>query len=560
MPTPGRERQSARAARVRRWQRPIGEGRAHCARIGIGETESSMRITWLLETADQLWGGVKVALEDANWLQRRGHDVTVVARSGPPAWMQLECAFRQVASFHAEHLPDGDVIVATFWTTVPWAASAPPQKGVPVHLCQGYEGDNAENAALRDRIESVYRLRGVRHVTISPHLTRLLRERFGADPHEIAYAIDHRVHFPGPERAPGTPLRVGLVGPYAIPWKDLATGYEACRLAHAAGQRLVLVRASNVPKAPAEQQTAFPLEWHPHVPPSRMGDFYRSLDVLLATSSGAEEGFFLPAVEAMACGVPVVMTDVPCFREHRARAGNDEYGLFVPPKDPVAMAEALVVAGSLAHVRAALRANGIALAATYHPDRHGEQLEAALRSCADAHAGGGALKLVADVPATGADGDDALAAVRVQLQRLAEQLQRRGAAPAAARALSAASCLAPDDHAIAIAAARALLDAGDAGDALRTLDALAARGVDDEALHVARGHALHALARMPEAAQAFRAALAVGARTADAYNRLGVVLFQAGDVRGARQSFERALVLQPGHGDARANLSALPAA
>jgi hypothetical protein len=58
-----------------------------------------------------------------------------------------------------------------------------------------------------------------------------------------------------------------------------------------------------------------------------------------------------------------------------------------------------------------------------------------------------------------------------------------------------------------------------------------------------------------DAAQAFRAALAVGDVRADAYNRLGVVLFQAGDHRGARQSFEtRAGVLEPGHGDARANL------
>ncbi|HEX5051634.1 MAG TPA: tetratricopeptide repeat protein, partial [Planctomycetota bacterium] len=79
-------------------------------------------------------------------------------------------------------------------------------------------------------------------------------------------------------------------------------------------------------------------------------------------------------------------------------------------------------------------------------------------------------------------------------------------------------------------------------------------------LHVGRGHALHALDRLHEAAQAFRAAIAVGARTADAFNRLGVVLFQAGDVRGARHSFERALVLQPGHDDAQANLASLPAA
>ena len=154
-----------------------------------------MRITYLLEVADQLWGGVKVALEDANWLSRRGHQVTVVSRSGPPAWMQLDCAFLQVEDFRADNLPDGDVVVGTVWTTVPWAASAGPSKGAPVHFCQGYEGDNPAFAAVRDRIDATYRLPGLHHVTVSPHLTELLRSRFGIESHEVS----RRVH---PEQAP----------------------------------------------------------------------------------------------------------------------------------------------------------------------------------------------------------------------------------------------------------------------------------------------------------------------------------------------------------------------
>ena len=519
-----------------------------------------MRITWLLEVADQLWGGVKVALEDANWLHRRGHQVTVVSRSGAPKWMQLECAFRQVTDFRAEHLPDADVLVATFWTTVPWAVGAGAAKGIPVHFCQGYEGDNPENAGLRERIEAVYRLPGVRHLTISPHLTRLLHERFHVTATEVVYAVDHRVHFPAPERPPGSPLRVGLVGPYAIAWKDLATGYEACRLAHAAGQPLVLVRATNVPPAAAELDTPFPIEWHRQLPPSRMGDYYRSLDVLLATSSGAEEGFFLPAIEAMACGVPTVLTDVPCFREHRERAGNDRYALFVPPRDAVAMAEALVVAGALPQVRTPLRAAGLALAAHYHPDRHGEQLEAALLRFAGAAAAPperSSLRLVGNQEACEQASIDAIAAT---LRELGERLHANGAAEAAARTLLAAHDLHPADVGLTHAAAAAQLAAGAPEAALQLLDGLAARGLDHERLHTARGEVLHALGRLPESAQAFRAALVVGARTADAHNRLGVVLFQAGDLRGARLAFERALVLQPDHGDARANLTALPAA
>ena len=523
-----------------------------------------MRITWLLESADQLWGGVKVALENANWLQQQGHQVTVVSRSGPPAWMQLQCQFVRVQDFHGDHLPDGDVLVATFWTTIAWARAATPQKGVPVYFCQGYEGDAAEHAQLRERIEAAYRLPGVHHVTIAPHLTRLLQERFGITAHEVPYTIDATVHFPAAERAPGSPLRVGLVGPYQIPWKGLATGYAACRLAHQAGQKLVLVRATNTTPAAEEQQQPFPIEWHQQLPPNRMGEFYRSLDLLLATSTGADEGFFLPAVEAMACGVPTVLTDVPCFRDHERQAGHDRYAMFVPPNDPAALAEALVVAGAIPEVRATLRREGLALAGHYRQDRHGAALLAAFeRALATAQPKATApLRLVgapstATAPVDAIDTPDALAE---RLLHLAAAADRRGDLDLAARASLAGHELLPDHATLLRSAAVLQARTGNARGALRLYERLWELGHDDAALHQGRGEALHALGRMRDAAQAFRTAIASGDRSADAYNRLGVVLFQAGDHRGARQNFERALAVQPGHADASANLAALPAA
>ena len=150
-----------------------------------------MRITWLLEAADQLSGGVKVALEHANWLHRRGHRVVVSSRSGAPDWMRLHCVFQKVPDFRAEHLPDADVIVSTFWTTMQWAACAGPKKGVPVHLCQDYEGDAAEHEPLRERIEAAYRLPRVQHVTTATHLTELLAQRFHIDARQISGGIDH---------------------------------------------------------------------------------------------------------------------------------------------------------------------------------------------------------------------------------------------------------------------------------------------------------------------------------------------------------------------------------
>ena len=330
-----------------------------------------MRIVYLLESTVGLWGGVKAALEAANLLHERGHAVTVLSRTGPPPWMEMLCGFETVPAFTPAAIPPADLVIGTFWTTVPPAVQS--GRGRPVHYCQGYEGDNPENVAFRDRIDAVYRVPDTHKMTISGHLTRLLRERFGWDPLEVTYAVDHRVMFPGADRGVGRPVRVGLVGPWEVAWKDIATGMRACALAHRAGLDLEVVRITNTDPHPEERDAAFPVEWHVRVPPAEMGALYRSMDVFVGSSRGHEEGFFLPSVEAMACGVPCVLTDIPCYRGY----SEEDYALFVPPRDPVAMAEAIVRAAHDPARRAALRAAGLGTAALYHQDRHVAALEQA---------------------------------------------------------------------------------------------------------------------------------------------------------------------------------------
>lgn len=510
-----------------------------------------MRITYLIEDATGIWGGVKNALEAANLLHGRGHEVTIVSRSAPPTWMQLDCGFERAPDFGPDHVPDSDVVIGTFWTTVPWAARC--GKGTPVHYVQGYEGHALLPGMRTADVEAVYRLDGVHKITISPHLQRTLHELFGCDAHLVRYMVDHDVMRPDPQapqrlRTPGHRVRVGLVGPYNIDWKDIRTGLEACALASKAGLDLQLVRVTNVDPQPGEQDLPFPVEWHVKVPPAEMGAIYRSMDVFLGTSRGKEEGFFLPAVEAMACGVPTVLTEIPCFTGY----GRGQYSLFVSPQSPAEMAEALVLVSRHRQVADELRQNGIVIASQFTSQRHVDDLENALEAILEPR-----RHIATAQQPRGSDLDAISASIAKALAEASDVYLSSSRYDEALRHAEAASGIQPNDLVLRQRVAHARYRAGDNDGALEIYDELVRGGSEDPEVHGCRGMILFARADYSKAVTSFERAIALGGETSETLNNLGVAYYRAGRSSDARLCFGRALELQPGCPDASANLRRL---
>ena len=96
------------------------------------------------------------------------------------------------------------------------------------------------------------------------------------------------------------------------------------------------------------------------VPDQEMPAWYHAADAFAFPS--VNEGFGLAALEAMAAGLPVVLTDLPVFAEY-VRLGED--ALAVVPGDDEALVDALETVAHDDEVRARLRRRGRAVAARF---------------------------------------------------------------------------------------------------------------------------------------------------------------------------------------------------
>src|SRR6478672_7992113 len=158
-----------------------------------------MRIAYLLESTE-LSGGVKVVLQQAEALARRGHRVAVVSPGPAPPWFPMSRARFERTSFReSTELAGADVRVATFWTTV--APALEGARGAVFHLCQGYEGSFSFYADRREEIEDAYRS-PARKLAVSRALAAKL-DTLGFGPaRNVGQVFDASGFFPGPDPKP----------------------------------------------------------------------------------------------------------------------------------------------------------------------------------------------------------------------------------------------------------------------------------------------------------------------------------------------------------------------
>jgi len=323
-----------------------------------------VNIAYLLESTE-LAGGVRVAVAQGDALIDLGHDVTLVARrAGPLTWRSSRARWRHVRAFSGIDARDFDFVVGTFWTTLDDAFRM--AGGRAVHLCQGYEGSFSVYQPAKTAIDAAYRL-PIPKITVSPHLVPLCRT-FHDDATDIGQIVDDEFYQPRRQAASARP-RVLLVGPMQADFKGIDIGYEAIQQARRQGAAFDLIRVSQWPPAD-DEPAALASEFHVGLDTRAMAAVVASCDAFLSTSR-VEEGFGLPAAEALASGLPGVLTEIPSYLAWDQRR---DYALF--GGDGAAVGEQLARLLRDAALRDRLAARGRAVAEQFRAPYTGARLDA----------------------------------------------------------------------------------------------------------------------------------------------------------------------------------------
>ena len=173
---------------------------------------------------------------------------------------------------------------------------------------------------------------------LAPYLTEKVRSRGARNVEVVPNGIDLAdlgVRWPQPPLSyvAAKPLRMITVGRLSVE-KGVEHLLAACRLLDIDYQ--LTIAGSGPLETQLRASAPAKVKFLGAVPRNTLGTLYREHDVFVTAT--LSEAFALVILEALACGLPVVGTNIDALR---AVIHHEENGLLVPPADPRALATAI---------------------------------------------------------------------------------------------------------------------------------------------------------------------------------------------------------------------------
>lgn len=325
------------------------------------------RVAFTIKSSSVKGGGPLMVYRYAEWLSRLGIEVAIYSDDGPPAWMQLSASFHQYAFEVDRYAAITEPIVIVYSVMeLPSLLKYCATEGKRIyHLCQGLE--NFHYVPPQDKelttpvpIFDILNALPIPRIAVSRHIEQFLCEHYGHRTLTIINGIDSDLFYPAVRLRDDTKVSVLIFGNPEIPLKGVVSALVAlvqvqkalpgCKL------HLDIVCGEDISARFDSEfcQQGVSCAMHYCLGPEQIRDMFHAADLYINASY--YEGFGLPSLEAMACGVPVVQVD-----NHGLDgiASDGENCVIAPRQDPRDIAAAVLRVLSDGELRNRIITNGI---------------------------------------------------------------------------------------------------------------------------------------------------------------------------------------------------------
>jgi glycosyltransferase involved in cell wall biosynthesis len=353
-----------------------------CIRMAKVTSKKQLHIVYLVMRIADVSGGTRVIVEHVNRLHDSGHRVELwVANAGDKPYFDCRVPVR-VADDDQLSMPD--IVVMTDPGLLPMV-NAHRHTGKTYLLVQHDNEWVSEimNATTAAGLLGAYRdyfLNGTYSLlTVSSWVQEVMESRYGIKSVLIPNGVDLEVFRPTtPLISSADPSVLFIYDPQA--WKG---AYEVTQAAleiknKVSNLRLIMIGVY-FPETPGEAGMyygfPYPVTYFCRPTQADLASIYTSATVFVSASW--REGFGLPGLEAMACGVPLVTTDSGGVRDY---ALPGETAIVVQPNSVPALVSGILRVLENPGLAAKLSKNGLSKAAEFKWDKSISMLEEIFKS------------------------------------------------------------------------------------------------------------------------------------------------------------------------------------
>ncbi|UCH37115.1 MAG: glycosyltransferase, partial [Candidatus Bathyarchaeota archaeon] len=311
----------------------------------VGNRET--RIAFTCHDPQIIGGGNTILFRYVNWLAELGIKSTIYSCGHHPSWKRVRAKFRNFSTYSEmfSAIEEDIVVIFSMWHIEPILKTNPAGKRI-YHLRQTYEslnyGKNFQSMLTRKPVIELLESLPLGAITTSPHLHEWYKHKLGIESFQITNGINLEVFYSHKRKnTKSLTKRIVSVGNPMHYLKGVDVLANSLMLISKKRPELNFkwtIASGEKGKLNSSQVLAENLEfsYRTGLNQTQMRELYQNADLFVNPS--LYEGFGLPALEAMACGTPVIQTD-----NHGLDSivEDNHNALVVPLNNPVKMAESI---------------------------------------------------------------------------------------------------------------------------------------------------------------------------------------------------------------------------